>query len=113
MSERKESYTLVYHFVDEDLFKAFIKKMPRPALVGPVRRDEALRNRYFPGFRITEAKPDQQQLLTAYRREILQRHNSVLANQSLQQGSRDGCTQGLGGIIRRCWRSKVVDRADR
>lgn len=85
MPEPKTIYTPVFHFVDEHLFKAFLEKIPRSALIEPLRRDEALRNRYFPGFRINESKPDRQQLLNAYRREIVERHNRVLANKLCEE----------------------------
>src|SRR5579872_5584719 len=82
-------YRPIYHFADERLFKAFIEKVPRSDLVDPLRGDEALRNRHFPGFRISETKPTQQQLLTAYRLEILQRGNSKLANLLCEQWIRN------------------------
>lgn len=74
------NYRPVYHFVDERLFKAFVEKIPRSNLVDPLRGDQELRNRYFPGFRISETTPTQQQVITAYRRDILQRSNTGLAN---------------------------------
>ena len=80
MSKDKPAYRPVYHFVDELLFTAFIERLPRSALTDTLRKDELLRKRNFPGFRITETTPSLQQLLAAYRKEILQRSNSRLAN---------------------------------
>jgi hypothetical protein len=79
-SKKKDEYRPVYHFVDEGLFTAFIERLPRSALTDPLRNDQVLRNRLFPGFRITETTPNPQQVLAAYRKEILQRSNSRLAN---------------------------------
>ena len=49
-------------------------------LTGVLRTDEKLRNRYFPGFRISAAAPTPQQIIMAFRNEILQKGNSRLAN---------------------------------
>jgi len=73
-------YQPVCHFLDERLFSSFLEKLTRNTLVAPLRADEKLRNRYFPGFRVSESTPTAQQILTAYRTEIVQRGNSVLAN---------------------------------
>lgn len=78
--QKSTTYQPVYHFADESLFKAFIDKVPRPNLTGPLRTDPTLRNRYFPGYRISATLPTRQQILNAYRRDILQRGNSQLAN---------------------------------
>ena len=85
MSKDKPDYRPVYHFVDELLFTAFIERLPRSALTDPLRKDELLRKRNFPGFRITETTPSLQQLLAAYRKEILQRSNTRLANNLCKQ----------------------------
>jgi tetratricopeptide (TPR) repeat protein len=91
----------VYHFVDERLFKAFIERLPRASLVAPLRRDEALRNRYFPGFRISENKPTQQQVLSAYKREVVEGRNRRLANVLCEQwirSSRELTTMALKSL---------------
>ena len=69
-SKKKDEYRPVYHFVDEGLFTAFIERLPRSALTDPLRNDQVLRNRLFPGFRITETTPNPQQVLAAYRKEV-------------------------------------------
>ena len=41
---------------------------------------ESLRNRHFPGFRISNTHPTTQQLATAYKKEVIDRHNGQLAS---------------------------------
>src|SRR5438876_10894631 len=73
-------YSAVYHFRDDHLLKTFIAKIPRPELVEYLRSNESLRNRYFPGFRISDTVPTRQQVLTAYKKEIIGRNNGKLAS---------------------------------
>lgn len=80
MKSESPPYEPVYHFSDPHLFLGFIGSLARRTLIAPVKNDEKLRNLYFPGFRVTQSKPTQNQLLNAYKREILQRRNSQLAN---------------------------------
>ena len=56
-------YQPVYHFVDEHLFSIFMEQVPRTVLLSPIRGDEVLRNRCFPGFRISDDTPTQEQIV--------------------------------------------------
>jgi len=97
----KNKYRPVYHFVDESLFTAFIERLPRSALTETLRKDELLRKRNFPGFRITETTPSLQLLQAAYRKEILQRSNSRLANNLCEQwirSSRELATRAIQSL---------------
>ncbi|HEY6465294.1 MAG TPA: hypothetical protein VIY69_04835, partial [Candidatus Acidoferrales bacterium] len=62
MQEATASYVPVYHFVDERLFEAFLTDIPRNVLVDYLRSDESLRNRYFPGHRISATVPSAKQI---------------------------------------------------
>jgi hypothetical protein len=62
------------------LLETFIAKVPRPELVEHLRSSQSLRNRYFPGFRISDTVPTRQQVLTAYKKEIVGRNNGKLAS---------------------------------
>jgi predicted nucleic acid-binding Zn-ribbon protein len=73
-------YRPVFHILDKDLFEGFIRALPRESLIDPVRRDEALRNRHFRGFQISNSSPSQAQLAEAYRKEILECGNTNLTN---------------------------------
>jgi hypothetical protein len=73
-------YDAVYHFRDEHLLETFIAEIPRSQLLEYVRSNELLRNRYFPGFRISNTVPTCQQVLTAYKKEIIDHHNDKLAS---------------------------------
>jgi hypothetical protein len=73
-------YNAVYHFRDDRLFQAFIAEIPRSQLLEHVRRNDALRSRNFPGFRISSTFPTERQLHIAYEKEIVDRHNGNLAN---------------------------------
>jgi hypothetical protein len=79
METDAEQYTPVYHFCDDRLFELFLEKIPRARLVEHLRKSESLRNRLFPGFRVSNSSPTDRQLFTAYKREITERHNSSLA----------------------------------
>lgn len=80
MQEATASYVPVYHFVDERLFEAFLTDIPRNVLVDYLRSDESLRNRYFPGHRISATVPSAKQISAAFRREVTDRKNSQLAS---------------------------------
>jgi tetratricopeptide (TPR) repeat protein len=73
-------YSAVYHFLDDHLLESFIATIPRSLLVEYLRNNESLRNRYFRGFRISNTAPTCQQMLTAYKREIVGRNNGKLAS---------------------------------
>lgn len=77
--EASADFRPVYHFQDERLFDTFVRKIPRVHLLEPLRSD-SLRNRYFRGFRISDTVPTLPQLITAYRREILESSDGDLAN---------------------------------
>jgi tetratricopeptide (TPR) repeat protein len=73
-------YRAVYHFHDDRLLEAFIAKIPRSQLIEYLRGDESLRNRYFPGFRISNTVPTRQQIMNAYKKEIIDHNDAKLAN---------------------------------
>jgi predicted nucleic acid-binding Zn-ribbon protein len=80
MEHATEPYSAVFHFCDEHLLEAFLAKIPRSQLLEYVRANESLRNRHFPGFRLSSTVPTFRQILVAYRNEIVDRKNSKLAN---------------------------------
>src|SRR5579859_6810602 len=80
MENAAAPYSAVYHFLDDHLLERFIAKIPHSQLVEYLRVDEALRNRYFRGFRISGTVPTSKQVLTAYKREIIGRSNGKLAS---------------------------------
>src|SRR5712664_3795971 len=80
MEDATAPYSAVYHFLDDRLLEAFISKVPHSQLVEYLRNNESLRNRYFRGFRISNTAPTCQQMLTAYKREIVGRNNGKLAS---------------------------------
>jgi hypothetical protein len=47
------TYNAVYHFRDDRLFQAFTDEIHGSQLLEQVRRNDALRSRNFPGFRIS------------------------------------------------------------
>ncbi|HUA01880.1 MAG TPA: hypothetical protein VMB02_16205, partial [Candidatus Aquilonibacter sp.] len=73
-------YGAVYHFLDDGLFARFIEDIPRSQIVGYLRNNETVRNRYFRGFRVSNAVPTNQQILSAFKREIVERRNGDLAS---------------------------------
>lgn len=73
-------YNAVYHFRDDHLLETFIGKIPRPQLLEYVNTNESMRKKYFPGFRISNTVPTSQQVLTAYKKEIIDRNNGKLAS---------------------------------
>src|SRR5258708_31327391 len=80
MQEATAPYRPVYHFQDQRLFEVFIAKIPHSQLIDPLRNDESLRNRYFRGFRFSNTVPTRQQILNAYKKEIIDRSNGTLAS---------------------------------
>lgn len=79
MREVNDPYRAVYHFRDDRLLEVFLSAIPRSQLVGPLRNNESLRNRCFRGFRISDTAPTRQQILSAYKREIIDHSNGSLA----------------------------------
>ncbi len=80
MKDATAPYSAVYHFRDDHLLETFIAKIPRSQLVEYLRSNDSLRNRYFRGFRISNTVPTRQQVLTAYKKEIIDRNNGKLAS---------------------------------
>jgi tetratricopeptide (TPR) repeat protein len=80
MEDTTAPYNAVYHFRDANLLEKFISKIPRSQLIEYLRSNESLRNRYFRGFRISSTVPTLQQILTAYKREIIDHRNGKLAS---------------------------------
>lgn len=80
MEDATAPYSAVYHFLDDHLLETFIEKIPHSQLVEYLRSNESLRNRYFRGFRISNTVPSCQQVLTAYKKEIIDRKNGKLAS---------------------------------
>jgi hypothetical protein len=80
MEAETAPYSAVYHFRDDHLLETFIAKIPRSELVEHLRTNESLRNRYFPGFRISDTVPTRQKVLIAYKKEIVGRNNGKLAS---------------------------------
>lgn len=73
-------YNAVYHFRDDHLLEAFIAKIPRSQLLAFAHAKESIRKRYFPGFRFSNSVPSCQQILVAYKKEIIDRNNGDLAS---------------------------------
>lgn len=80
MEDAVQPYGAVYHFRDNYLLQTFLAAIPRPQLLEPLRSQESLRNRYFPGFRLSNSVPSGKQLATAYQKEIVGQHNGKLAS---------------------------------
>lgn len=80
MEDATGPYHGVYHFRDDRLLEAFIDKIPHSQLSEYLRSDESLRNRHFRGFRISNTSPTRQQIMSAYKQEIIDRHNGELAS---------------------------------
>lgn len=79
MEDTVKPYTPVYHFCDGKLLARFIEQIPRPDLLEYLRSNESLRNRYFRGFHISPTVPSRQQIMAAYKKEIVDRNNGSLA----------------------------------
>jgi len=80
MEDATGPYHAVYHFCDDRLLEAFINKIPHSQLSEYLRSDESLRNRHFRGFRISNTTPTRRQMMSAYKQEIIDRHNGDLAS---------------------------------
>lgn len=80
MRDATTPYRAVYHFHDDHLLETFIAKIPRSQLVEYLRSNETLRNRYFRGFRISHTVPTRQQVVAAFKKEIIDRNNDKLAS---------------------------------
>jgi tetratricopeptide (TPR) repeat protein len=80
MKDETEAYSAVYHFLDDQLLKKFIARIPRFEMIEHLRNNEPLRRRCFPGFRISSSVPTCQQILNAYKKEIVDRNNGRLAS---------------------------------
>lgn len=79
MKDDSAPYRPVYHFQDDRLFEIFLRGLPRSRILDPFRNSESLRNRYFRGFRISNSL-SLQQLIAAYRQEIVSHCNGDLAS---------------------------------
>jgi tetratricopeptide (TPR) repeat protein len=79
MQRPDSPYDAVFHFRDARLFEAFMADIPEAPLRERLRRNTSLRNRTFPGFRVTKALPTDRQISTAFKREIVDRSNGDLA----------------------------------
>ena len=80
MQDPSAPYNAVYHFEDDGLFATFIARVPRSQIIEYLRNNESVRNRHFRGFRISNAVPTNQQILAAFKKEIVGRHNGGLAS---------------------------------
>ena len=69
---------IVFHLRDQELFELFVRSIPRPVLVDPLRNDSALRNRHFRGYRISKSSPDVPAISKAYYKEIDDERNGQL-----------------------------------
>jgi hypothetical protein len=80
MDDAAAPYDAVYHFRDDHLLETFIAKIPRSQLLEYVQTNESMRKRYFPGFRFSNTVPTCQQVLSAYKKEVIDRNNGKLAS---------------------------------
>lgn len=80
MSEPSPPYSAVYHFRDDRLLSTFIANIPRSQLVDHLRESERLRNKYFPGFRMSPTVPTREQIQKAYQRQIVDHNDGRLAS---------------------------------
>src|SRR5438552_114241 len=110
MEDATAPYSAVYHFRDDKLLARFLEKIPRPELVEYLRSNESLRNRYFRGFRISDTVPTCQQVLTAYRKEIIDRNNGKLASSLCAHWIRQEVV--LAGVALKSLRIQSEDPAD-
>lgn len=79
VNKHSSPYSAAPHFRDGHLFDLFMEEIPDALLRDQLRKSQALRNRTFPGFRITKAIPGNQQIRAAFKREIVDRGNGELA----------------------------------
>jgi hypothetical protein len=84
MEQQDSPYDAVFHFRDTLLFEAFMRDIPETSLRERLRRSEPLRNRTFPGFRVTKVLPTDRQIATAFKKEVVDRKNGDLACLSLE-----------------------------
>ena len=68
-----------YHFRDSQLLSRFMADFSREALLLPVKKSRALRNRCFKGMRIGGGKPTLQQFTKNYQTQIVEHRDDVLA----------------------------------
>jgi tetratricopeptide (TPR) repeat protein len=108
--EAKGSYQAVYHFLDDNLFETFMAHVSHAQLRAQLRSNEPLRNRCFPGSRITTTLPTDKQLVLAYRREVVERSNGKLASELCAQWVRNNSV--LVDIGLRSLGAGAVDAAD-
>lgn len=80
MEQQDPPYDAVFHFRDTLLFEAFMGDIPETPLREQLRRSQSLRNRTFPGFRVTKTLPNDRQIATAFRKEIVDRRDGDLAS---------------------------------
>lgn len=79
MESDDSKYDAVFHFRDAVLYNAFMDDLPGTRMRDHLRNDQPLRNRCFPGFRITNDHPTDQQIRAAFKKEIVERNNGGLA----------------------------------
>ena len=80
MEEKDSPYDAVFHFRDVQLCEAFMEDIPEIQLRERLRKSESLRNRTFPGFRVTKTLPTHRQMTTVFKREIVDRKDGDLAS---------------------------------
>lgn len=80
MATETTLYHPVYHFSDDRLFEKFLVRIPRSDLIDYLRCHESLRNRYFRGFRVSNRVPAHNQLMNAFRKEIIDHSDGKLAS---------------------------------
>ena len=68
-----------YHFRDSQLLSHFMADLSHETLLLPVKKDHALRNRYFKGMRLGGGKPTRQQFTKNYQKQIVEHRNNQLA----------------------------------
>lgn len=68
--QESEVYNAVYHFLDDQLFAAFIEGVPRSQITEYLRNNETVRNRHFRGFRISGTVPSNQQIVRLFGRKL-------------------------------------------
>ena len=68
-----------FHFRDPTLMSRLVADIPRDLLLVPVKKDRAIRNRYFKGMRIGGDKPTRQQFAKSYQRQVVEDKDNDLA----------------------------------
>ena len=80
MDDSNAAPTVVYHFLDDHLLQEFFETIPRSCLMSYLRNSDSLRNRHFPGFRISaKSGPPLNRIVVAFKSEVVLRHNNDLA----------------------------------